>query len=87
MNQKTHELAIQAEIKFEADLHHLGIDTAVITRADLEKFAELIIKKCIQAASDPGDELIKGNTWHDGVRSSVWSIQDQFELDRGFGVE
>ncbi len=86
MNEQIRELAIQAEIKFEADLHHLGIDTAVITRADLEKFAELIIKKCIQAASDPGDRWIVGDTWHDGVRSSVWSIQDQFNLDRGFGI-
>ena len=46
MNERIFQLAKQAEIKFEAHLQHLGIDTAVITPADLEKFAELIVKEC-----------------------------------------
>ena len=54
---------------------------------DKEKFAELIIRECIKAAGDPGDGLIKDNTWHDGVRASIWSIQQEFGLDRNFGVE
>lgn len=45
---------------------------------DKEKFAELIIAKCIEAAGDPADGLIKDDTWHDGVRASVWSIQQYF---------
>jgi hypothetical protein len=45
-NTRIQELAEQAEIKFEAHLQHLGIDTAVITPADLEKFAEAIIREC-----------------------------------------
>ena len=52
-----------------------------------EKFAELIIKQCIKAASDLGDGLIKDNTWHDGVRACIWSMQDEFGLDRNFGIE
>jgi hypothetical protein len=44
MNERIFQLAKQAEIKFEAHLQHLGIDTAVITPADLEKFAELIVR-------------------------------------------
>jgi hypothetical protein len=46
MNERIKELTKQAEIKFEATLEHSGIDTAVITPADLEKFAELLIKEC-----------------------------------------
>ena len=46
MNPRIQELAKQAEIKFEATLEHSGIDTAVIIPADLEKFAELIVRKC-----------------------------------------
>jgi hypothetical protein len=53
----------------------------------LEKFAEAIVRKCIKAAGDPGDGLIKGDTWHDGVRASIWSIQQEFGLDRNFGIE
>ena len=51
------------------------------------KFAEAIVRECIKAAGDPGDGLIKDNTWHDGVRASIWSIQQEFNLDRSFGVE
>ncbi len=46
MNERIKELAEQAEIKFESHPQHLGIDTAVITPSDLEKFAELIIREC-----------------------------------------
>jgi hypothetical protein len=47
MNERIFQLAKQAQIKFEAHLQHLGIDTAVITPADLEKFAELIVRECM----------------------------------------
>ena len=50
MNERIKELATESEIKFEAHLHHLGIDTAVITPADLEKFAELIAQECARLA-------------------------------------
>lgn len=85
MNEQIRELAEQAGFQSIVRGDHIVFD--VSTKENLKEFAELIIKKCIQAASDPSDGLIKGDTWHDGVRSSVWSIQDQFELDRGFGVE
>ena len=42
MNEQIRQLAEQAEIKFDAHPSHLGIDTAVIIPADLQKFAELI---------------------------------------------
>jgi hypothetical protein len=50
MNERIFELAKQAEIKFEEHLQHIGIDTAVITTADLKKFAELIIHECVVMA-------------------------------------
>jgi len=50
MNKLIEKLKEQAEIKFEAHPQHMGIDTAVITPVDLEKFAELIVKECAQVA-------------------------------------
>jgi hypothetical protein len=84
MNQKIKELAISAGM---TRMNQRSDGLYVVGEEVFEQFAEVIIKKCIQAASDPGDRWIVGNTWHDGVRSCVWSIQDQFNLDRGFGVE
>ena len=48
---------------------------------DTQKFAELIIAKCIEEAGDPADGLILGDTWHDGVRASVWSIRQHFGVE------
>ena len=73
MNERIHQIAEQ-------------IYGSAATEQEI-KFAELLIRDCIKAASDPGDRWIVGNTWHDGVRSSVCSIQDQFDLDRSFGIE
>jgi HEPN domain-containing protein len=50
MNERIKELTEQAEIKFEAHPQHSGIVTAVITPADLEKFAELIVQECLMKA-------------------------------------
>jgi hypothetical protein len=81
MNEQIEELAKQTV--FES--YKAGcIDQKEIV---LEKFAEAIVRKCIKAAGDPGDGLIKGDTWHDGVRASIWSIQQEFGLDRNFGIE
>ena len=51
------------------------------TSFNSRKFAELIIAKCIEEAGDPADGLIKGDTWHDGVRASVWSIRQYFGVE------
>jgi hypothetical protein len=55
MNEKIRELAEQAEIKFEAHLQHAWIDTAVITPADLKKFAELIVRECADISDNIGE--------------------------------
>jgi hypothetical protein len=46
MNERIKELADEARIKFSAHLAHEGVDTAVITRRDLNEFAELIVLEC-----------------------------------------
>ena len=52
MNERILELAETADIKFDAHLSHMGIDTAVITSADLRKFAELIIWHATECVRD-----------------------------------
>ena len=71
MNERIKLVAEQAEIKFEAHLQHLGIDTAVITPADLEKFAELIVRECMDIARDVANI----------------SEPDDFALDRCYEIE
>lgn len=44
-------------------------------------FAELIVQECIDAAGEPADGLIKGDTWHDGVRASCQSIKQHFGVE------
>jgi hypothetical protein len=83
MNERIRELAINAGM---IRMNQRSDGLYVVGEEVFDNFAELIIKKCIQAASDPGDGLIKANTWHDGVRACIWSIQDEFDLDRSFGV-
>jgi hypothetical protein len=51
MNERIQALAESAEIKFEAHPQHSGIVTAVITPADLEKFAKLIVRECAELAT------------------------------------
>jgi len=61
MNERIKELAEQAEIRFDKDINE--IDVCVLLPSDLEKFAELIVKACADAAdmaydarcSDVGD--------------------------------
>lgn len=60
--------------------HKIGNGGVPMYHSELnpEKFAELIIAKCVEEAGEPADGLIKGDTWHDGVRASVWSIKQYF---------
>ena len=79
MNEKIKELAEQARVYANENEQHwkLGPSWDSLFEA---KFAELIIAKCIEEAGEPGDGLIKGDTWHDGVRASVWSIKQHFGI-------
>jgi hypothetical protein len=77
MNERIFQLAKQAQIKFEAHLQHLGIDTAVITPADLEKFAELIVREC----ADHCDLLLNhkmSSEWSRGTHDCSKAIKKHF---------
>jgi hypothetical protein len=78
MNERIFQLAKQAEIKFEAHLQHLGIDTAVITPADLEKFAELIVKKCA--------DMVESSSLPDAYSEPCLAVIAE-EIKEHFGVE
>ena len=87
MNERIFQLAKQAEIKFEAHLQHLGIDTAVITPADLEKFAELIVSEFIQQG-----KLIQSQTVINGSEEYITGREMGIEVfmnqvRQHFGVE
>ena len=77
MNERIKQLIEQAEIKFESHPQHQGIDTAVIIPTDLEKFAELIVKKCADVAKyyTPDTEECE----------HTWLIHDK--IKQHFGVE
>jgi hypothetical protein len=76
MNERIQELAESAEIKFEAHPQHSGIVTAVITPADLERFAELIVRECAELTLDH-----KNDNYYAG-----W-LDYRDEIKRHFGVD
>jgi hypothetical protein len=75
MNERIQALAESAEIKFEAHPQHSGIVTAVITPADLERFAELIVRECTELTLDH-----KNDDYYAG-----W-LDYRDEIRRHFGV-
>jgi len=82
MNKKMKKLAKQADWRKPGGLPSEWNDgDYVVNQEQMKKFAELIIAECIEAAGDPADGLILDDTWHDGVRASVWSIKQHFEID------
>ena len=82
MNERIFQLAKQAQIKFEAHLQHLGIDTAVITPADLEKFAELIVQECLRVSYNSADMLKSTNpAYSDGIMSNNLAIREHFGVE------
>lgn len=78
MNERIKELADEAA-KFSAIMALPTGESG--DNLFVEKFAELIIQKCIEEAGDPADGLILDDTWHDGVRASVWSIKQYFGIE------
>ena len=52
MNERIKELAEQADIKFDVYSDNYGVDTATVVPYDLEKFAELIVGKCVDICKE-----------------------------------
>lgn len=76
MNERLEELAVNAGIYGVVD-----INGKFENEAEVRKFAELLVQECLEAAAEPADGLIKGDTWHDGVRASYWSIKQRFGVE------
>jgi hypothetical protein len=71
MNERIKELAEQADIKFDVYSDNYGVDTATVVPYDLEKFAELIVKKCVMI----------GNYAHDGGEYPGPMIKEYFGVE------
>ena len=69
MNERIRELAEQAGW----DNHHSKFDTRI------EKFAELIVRECVQVCADRGAH-------HDGLYSA-WADDCSKRIGKHFGVE
>jgi len=80
MNEQIQEFAEQAEIKFEATLQHPGIDTAVITRGDLEKFAELILADVFAVGLKARSEMM-GDSVKRGAMKVIEDIKQHFGIE------
>jgi hypothetical protein len=82
MNERIKAVAAQSEIKFEATLEHSGIDTAVITLADLEKFAEILIQECERVAKDPQwYSESPSNSWRNPIRYVCGVMKEHFGVE------
>jgi hypothetical protein len=56
MNERIRELAEQAGLEFDDDLVLEPEAIYYTTQKDLEKFAELIVRECIDAVYDDGQD-------------------------------
>jgi len=84
MNTRIKELAEQADIKFDKDLNE--IDVCVLLPLDLEKFAKLIIKECVQVIYDRVEADGDANDeWDGGYRSGMCAAARYVE--ESFGDE
>jgi hypothetical protein len=85
MNERIKELAEQAGLKWKAQPPHYSntnnpIDFPVSANRDLEKFAELIVRECIEVVDDMADP-------EDSDRY-FWAIQAVSQnIKKHFGVE
>ena len=73
MNERIRELAEQAGLEFDDDLALEPEPIYYTTQKDLEKFAELIVRECVEVAKwtpsqFPNDEYVKNIKEHFGVK-------------------
>ena len=79
MNERIKELAEQAGLEFDNDLALEPEPIYYTTQKDLEKFAELIVRECVQVCADRGKH-------HDGLYSA-WADDCSKRIGKHFGVE
>ena len=83
MNERIRELARQAGIKITTmvvdGIEYEYEDVEMDGSEDLEKFAELIVRECVQVCADRGK-------MHDGLYSA-WADDCSKRIGKHFGVE
>ena len=81
MNERIKELIKQADIEFDVSSDHYGVDTAVVIPYDLEKFAELIIQKCISKIALVGISGFDNEDISWAVQTAITSIKGHFGVE------
>ena len=76
MNERIEELQIQAEAAADEIFDRKGKMYGEIV---MEKFAELILRECVQVCADRGKH-------HDGLYSA-WAVDCSERIEKHFGVE
>ena len=87
MNERIKQLAEQADLEFDDD-ESLGFGSTIyyVAKEDMEKFAELIVRECVQLAL--GEKQRYGNISHrDMTECAVAMDNYQLLLKEHFGVE
>ncbi len=87
MNERIKELAEQAEIKFDKDIEE--IDVCVMLPSDLEKFAELIIKECVDVIQKEVSMKYKDGGETEEFMSGHYagSLLARTKIKQHFGIE
>lgn len=84
MNERIRELAEQADGVF---IHKLltGAKQYTFLERDLEKFAELIVRECVDQIVAKGTDCVDFAPSQTGVRPEYWDMAQQ--IKQHFGVE
>jgi hypothetical protein len=77
MNERIQELAEQAGVGFMFD------PDAVVLAFKMEKFAELIVQKCVGIVAERKDQAID-EAWNidEAMSASMFAIEDYFGVER-----
>jgi len=90
MNKRIQELAEQAGLRFTQLMSNPMVPVVDGKETDLEKFAELIVKECINEIAYIGkaNEVFGDRTDRGGLNHILWTTETAIEKIREhFGVE
>jgi len=76
MNERIKQLAEQAGLEFDDDLALEPEPIYYITQKELERFAQLIVRECLQTCKDVGIES-----------KEVWNASKDYQEGRQMGAE
>jgi len=86
MNERIKQLAEQAGLEFDDDeALEFGKQIYYVTKEDMEKFAELIVRECAEQIIEQGTDWIDFSPSRTGVRPEYWNMSQH--IKKHFGVE